>query len=194
MATGSGLAGLVTWTPYTAALCGSTRTATRAAEGTSSRRSSSRFAVSSATKKLIPVTLPLGWARLATRPSLTGSSAAAKTIGIVLCRRLGRHRRDRAHGSNHGELIGGSGQSQEFRQSIVLILGKAVHDRRILAFDEARLREALAERAQTMGAIGSCVPLKTKPIVGGLSGRLRPYCERPEATLPSSVTKSRRSI
>ena len=66
------------------ALAGLTSTAMRAAAGTSSRSSSSRFAANSALRKLIPVTLPPGRARLATRPSLTGSSPTVKTIGIVV--------------------------------------------------------------------------------------------------------------
>ena len=37
-----------------------------------------------AVKKLIPVTLPPGRARLATRPSLTGFSLTMKTMGIVV--------------------------------------------------------------------------------------------------------------
>jgi hypothetical protein len=49
-----------------------------------SRRSSSRFAANSLAKKLTPVRLPPGRARLATRPSLTGSSPTLKTIGIVV--------------------------------------------------------------------------------------------------------------
>src|SRR5262245_8084996 len=49
--------------------------ATRVAVGTSSRRTSSRFAANSAEKKLTPVALPPGRERLVTRPSLTGSSA-----------------------------------------------------------------------------------------------------------------------
>src|SRR6516225_4933534 len=57
--------------------------ATRTALGTSSCRSSSRLATTSRSKKLTPVALPPGRARLATRPSLTGSSPALKTIGIV---------------------------------------------------------------------------------------------------------------
>src|SRR5215475_9402907 len=66
------------------AVAGLTSTLTRAAAGTSSRRRSSRFAVTSAAKILIPVALPPGLARLATRPSLTGSSLTTKTIGIVV--------------------------------------------------------------------------------------------------------------
>src|SRR5262249_533755 len=53
------------------------------AAGTSSRKSESRFATTSAAKKLTPVALPPGRASEATRPSLTGSSATPKTIGIV---------------------------------------------------------------------------------------------------------------
>jgi len=44
----------------------------------------SRFASTSPTKKLMPVALPPGRARLATRPSRTGSSPTPKTIGIVV--------------------------------------------------------------------------------------------------------------
>src|SRR4029077_16951344 len=67
-----------------AGLAGLTNIATRAAAGTSSRRSSSRFATNSPVKKLMPVKLPPGRPRLVTRPSLTGSSGTAKTTGIVV--------------------------------------------------------------------------------------------------------------
>ena len=46
------------------------------------KQSPSRFAITSAVKKLIPVALPPGRARLATRPSLTGSSGNTKAIGM----------------------------------------------------------------------------------------------------------------
>ena len=67
-----------------ATLVGLTSTATWTAAGTSSLSSSKRFATTSTLKKLIPVALPPGRARLATRPSLTGSSGTANTIGIVV--------------------------------------------------------------------------------------------------------------
>src|SRR5262249_29278257 len=67
-----------------AALEGLTSTATRVAAGTISRRSSRRFAANSIAKLLIPVKLPPRWARLATRPSLTGSSPTLKAMGIVV--------------------------------------------------------------------------------------------------------------
>jgi hypothetical protein len=41
------------------------------------------FCASSATKEFTPVILPPGRLKLATRPSLTGSSPVRKTIGMV---------------------------------------------------------------------------------------------------------------
>src|SRR5262245_34167532 len=67
----------------TAALVGLTSTARRTMRGTNSRRSSNRFDTTSDPKKLTPVRLPPGRARLETRPSLTGSSPAVNTMGIV---------------------------------------------------------------------------------------------------------------
>ena len=68
-------------------------------------RAPAALPITSAIKKLIPVALPPGRARLATSPSLTGSSATAKTIGIVVGRRLGGERRSGAPGrGDHGDL------------------------------------------------------------------------------------------
>src|SRR5262249_37544813 len=58
-------------------------TATRAVAGSISRSSSSRFAVNSRPIRLTPVRLPLGRARLVTRPNLTGSSETLNTMGMV---------------------------------------------------------------------------------------------------------------
>src|SRR5262245_66361919 len=58
--------------------------ATRAAAGTISCNRSIRFAPNSLEKKLIPVKLPPGRARLVTRRILTGSSPMPKTMGIVV--------------------------------------------------------------------------------------------------------------
>jgi hypothetical protein len=54
-----------------------------ARNGTSLRNRLSRFAASSAAKGVIPVTLPPGQLRLATRSSSTGGSAIRKQIGMV---------------------------------------------------------------------------------------------------------------
>jgi hypothetical protein len=51
-----------------------------------------RFAVNSMVKKLTPVALPPGRLRLATKPSLTGSSLTPNTIGIVVVAALAASR------------------------------------------------------------------------------------------------------
>ena len=71
---------------------GLTSTQTRVAAGTSSRKSSSRFATNSALRKLIPVRLPPGRARVATRPTPTGSSGRNEDDGDGRGCRLGRER------------------------------------------------------------------------------------------------------
>src|SRR5262249_31803230 len=65
------------------ALVGLTSTATRTALGTSSRNRPSRLARTSEVKKLMPVALPPGRARLATKPCATGSPLTPKAIGIL---------------------------------------------------------------------------------------------------------------
>src|SRR5262249_43475255 len=65
-------------------LAGLTSTAIREALGSLSRSSSRRFAVNSVLRRLMPVRLPPGRARLATRPCLTGSSDTPNTMGIVV--------------------------------------------------------------------------------------------------------------
>jgi hypothetical protein len=71
-------------------------------------------------------------------------------------RRLGRHCRNRTQGGDHGDLpvnqIG-----HQLGQSIRLILGPAVYDRHVLAFDIVGILEALAECAQPVrDRIGRC--------------------------------------
>src|SRR5262249_5367259 len=129
---------------------GLTSTATRLAVGSNSRRSSSRFAANSALKKLIPVRLPAGRARLATRPSLAGSSPMRNTIGIVVVAALAANPAGGMGTSDRGKP--GHRSANQFghqgRQSIVLILAPAVFDRHVLAFEIAGVLEALAECAQ----------------------------------------------
>src|SRR6266478_3918410 len=130
------------------AMAGLTSTATRAAPGTSSRRSSSRFATNSVETKLIPVRLPPGRARLATRPSLTGSSLTVKTMGIVVVAAFAANATGGAfdrgdHGNPPADQFG-----RQRRQPIHLILGPAVFDRPGLALDIAALLQGLAKCAQ----------------------------------------------
>jgi hypothetical protein len=73
--------------------------------GHQSCRSRSRLAVTSWRKKLMPVALPPGRARLATRPSWTGSSPTPKTIGIVAVAALAASAAGVAGGrGDHGHL------------------------------------------------------------------------------------------
>ena len=62
---------------------GFTSSAIRLDWGTSSESSSTHFGVSSGVMYVTPVTLPPGRARLATKPSVTGSPLPVKTMGIV---------------------------------------------------------------------------------------------------------------
>ena len=63
---------------------GGRRSPTRASLGTASLSISSLLVFSSGAKLECPVTLPPGRARLATRPSPTGSAAFVITMGMVV--------------------------------------------------------------------------------------------------------------
>ena len=110
-------------------------TAMRAVAGMSSRRSSRRFATSSALKILMPVRLPPGRARLATRPSLTGSSVAMKTMGIEVVASLA------ASEAPATVAIAATGLRTEIgrqlRQPVKPIFSPAVVDRHVLPLDQA---------------------------------------------------------
>src|SRR5262249_14579622 len=129
------------------ALDGLASTATRAAAGTNSRNSSNRLACNSLRKKLMPVALPPGRARLATRPNWTGSPATAKTTGMVVVAAL-------AAKAAAGEIATitaafrrtNSAASAGSRSH--LILGPAVFYRHVLAFGIAGVPDALAKSAQ----------------------------------------------
>ena len=76
---------------------------------------------------MTPVRLPPGRARLATRPSLTGSSVTLNTIGIVVVAALAANAGavpPRDHVRPPANQIG-----RQRRQSIVLTFGPAVFDR-----------------------------------------------------------------
>src|SRR5262249_734445 len=115
---------------------GLTSTAIRVAPGTSWRRSSNRFAANSVAKKLIPVRLPPGRARLVTRPSLTGSSDTTKTTGMIVVAALA---------ANVDGIVPAAitatrrrTRSRQFWQAFILIVGPRGLDGHGLALDEAR--------------------------------------------------------
>src|SRR5262245_60705726 len=124
---------------------GLTITAIRATPGISSRRSSSRLATSSVETKLMPVRLPPGRARLATRPSLTGSSATAKTMGIVVVAALAA----KAETGPSAEAITVTCR----RTNSPGAVRPAVFDCDVLALDMARLLQPLSKRAQTLHVV-----------------------------------------
>jgi hypothetical protein len=132
-------------------LAGLTSTATQAAPGTSSRKSSSRFAANSLLRKLTPVRLPPGRARLATRPSLTGSSATLKTIGIVVVAALAASAEDQPPVAVIRETRRRTSSAASAGSRSNWPLGPAVFDRQVLAFDESGFLETLAEFAQPSG-------------------------------------------
>src|SRR5262249_6975203 len=97
---------------------------------------SSRFAANSTAKVLIPVMLPPGWARLATRPSLTGSSPLLKDDEDRRGHRPGRERRTSSKCCDHGDPLVKEFGCQ-YRQSIPLTLRPTVYAPPVLALDVA---------------------------------------------------------
>src|SRR5262245_45816937 len=127
------------------------KTPTRVAPGTIWRSSPSRFATSSAKKKLMPVALPPGLARLATKPSFTGSSATPKTIGIVEVAALGRARGQGVGArGNHTHLLADQ-IGHELRIPILAAFRPAVCNRHVVALDITRFIESLPKGGH-MGA------------------------------------------
>src|SRR5262245_23104675 len=127
-----------------AVLAGLTSTAIREALGSISRSSSSRFAVNSVLRRLTPVRLPPGRARLATRPCLTGSSDTPNTMGIV-----GRECCGEAAGCDDHRNLPANQLGRKVGESFHL-LGPAVVDRYVLALNIAGFFEALAKSAQPL--------------------------------------------
>ena len=131
-----------------------TSTATRVAPGTSSRRSSSRFAANSVVKKLTPVRLPPGRARLATDSSLTGSSGDEEDDRDRRGCGLGSQCRCGTSARGNHEDLSTNQISRQLGQPMVLALRPTVHDYHVLAFDIASVLQTQAECAQTVR--GSC--------------------------------------
>ena len=110
-----------------------------------------------AVKKLIPVRLPPGRARLATRPSLTGSSPTLKTMGIVVVAALAANAAAVPPIAAITATCRRTRFGRQRRQPIELILGPAVFDRYVLALDIAGVLQALAKCAQTVRVrVGRC--------------------------------------
>src|SRR6516162_6780780 len=135
-------------------LAGLTSTAIRAALGTRSWKSPSRLAATSLVKKLMPVALPPGRARLATRPSVTGS-ANAEDDRDRCGRSFGRLGSGGVAGRNDNGDAAADEVSHERRQAIVSPIQPMVLDRHVLALDVPGFVEAFTERSgNARGGIG----------------------------------------
>ena len=97
-----------------------------------------------------PVALPPGRLRLATRPVVTGSPVALKTIGIVAGCGFDRERRiqgccdDDAHSA--ADKLG-----RQFRHPTTFIVRPGVFDGHVAALDVARFAQAFAECRHKIG-------------------------------------------
>ena len=96
---------------------------------------------------MMPVALPPGRAKLATRPNLTGSSATPKTIGIVVVAALAAGAAAVKGGrGDHGHATADE-VGHERGQAIVLALKPVVLDHHVLALDVTGFVERFAERS-----------------------------------------------
>ena len=164
------------------------------------RRAPARAAVPAAsppaalTRTLTPVTLPPGRLRLATRPSLTGSSPVAKTIGIVVVAALAAS----AAGvlppvDDHGHLAADQIGRQR-RQPVVLALRPAIFDRDVAALDVAGSRSGPGgTRPRACANCGGMLAMRN-PITGIAGCCARAASGHAAAAPPSSVMNSRRLI
>jgi hypothetical protein len=97
---------------------------------------------------------------IAARPVEAGDIALTHRIaagrehdGNCFCRCHGSHCRSAASGrGDHGDPAAHK-ISRKRRQSILVVLGKAVFDRNIASFDIARFTQATAERCRKMRAV-----------------------------------------
>src|SRR4051812_46361952 len=129
-------------------LFGLTSRAITLACGSSSESSSSRLGFNSAPRKLIPVRLPPGRAKLATRPVTTGSFPAVKTIGIVQVAFFASYGSEASGCHNHIDLAADEIGSK-FGQPIIPVLRPAVFERNVLSLDIAGLAQPPVERGHT---------------------------------------------
>src|SRR5215472_895346 len=152
-------------------LFGLSSTAKRTALGSSSCNSPSRLVPSSAFMEVMPVALPPGRLRLATRPISTGSAPMPKTIGTVVVTVLAAS----VAGVLAGVAITATPQlhqiAHQLRQPSVIVVRETEFDRHIAALDKACFVQAFAERRHD-----TCTQLRH---TGG--GQIQPQASRAAA-------------
>ena len=111
-------------------------------------RSSSRFGPISTFKLCTPVTLPPGRFRLDTSPASTGSTAVAKTIGIVAVAAFAASAEAAPPPATITSHVVLDKLRRKRGQSLVVIFRPAIFHRNVLAFDKACIFQSLPKRVQ----------------------------------------------
>src|SRR5262245_36526801 len=118
-------------------LAGLTSTATRAAPGTNSRRSSSLFADNSLLKKIDPRQIAARPIEARNKPELHGVRGDAEDDRDRRGCRLGCECRSGTSGRNDYRYLPANQFGRQLRQPLELTLGPAIFDRHVLALDIA---------------------------------------------------------
>ena len=127
--------------------------------GTTSCSSSSRFDATSVFKDVVPVTLPPGRFKLATRPTVTGSALVLKTIGMVVVAALAASAEAVVGGSDYGDLALNQVCNQH-RKPVRMVFCPPAFNRYILAFDKRGLVQAPMKRGQGLPGITGRFPFE----------------------------------
>src|SRR5262249_42679936 len=125
-------------------LSGLATIANRRRPGMTSRKGANRFSAVSVCWSDRPVTLPPGRARLAMRPSPSGSFAVANTLGISDVALFGCGDCDVSVRNNHVHLTAGK-LGRNFADAVGASLSPAIFDDHTLAVAPAELAESLYE-------------------------------------------------
>ena len=140
----------------------------------------------------MPVTLPPGRLRLATRPASTGSSPMLKTIGMVVVAALAASAAACCRRGDDGDPTADQ-VGRQFRQAIVVIVRPAVFDRHVAALDVAGFAQALAECRHAICGRRRPTRRSRNPITG-IAGCCARAASGHAAALPSPAMNSRRRI
>src|SRR5216683_2432137 len=170
---------------------GCQRTATRLTPGTACLSRSRPLPTSSGPRPVNPVTLPPGRARLVTSPLVTGSPAAAKTMGTVLVACLAA--RVWGCASGHDDINLERNQfGRESGEPLELPLGISVFNHDVAALDVTEVTQSLTEGFAQAGGSGQVA--RQKAYSRDLGRLLRPGGERRAKEATSQGAEKRTSV
>ena len=173
------------------ASAGLTSTAKRVAAGNSSRKSPNRLAANSAEKKLMPVALPPGRARLATRPSSHRVGGETEDDRSGRGCSLGRECRRRGSGAAITDTRRRTRSATNSGNRSYRLPADRIFDRDVLAQNVAAFTKALME----LGQAGRPFGMTSRNPITGIAGCCACATSgQVAATLPSRVMNSRRLI